>query len=373
MSTGKESSFVLRWTCLSVMSIRLVLNGNSPIRNFADSVVADIKLLGDGKSTSDEQIMKNTQIIGDNLTDALSCLSALYWAFTPKLPNSTEDIKAILHKHESLISDLERINAEADDLMMVDNRIERLLRHMDESTQGITRQLPGFRNRFSTGHIPFTELLNLFTHPHKFPIIIPPGQVLKSLCSVATTFRDILEGWDSDINREALKSLEIMRKIDDRRWASRLFQQQLWRMEDLVGGHGLGSTVELFFIALRQLLSTSLSQESQSALYVGTFRAITSDWSSYKHCVGTQKVLLDVVASSHGIFSDFSFPTTITAELLVLLGNVLDGQSGPHIDDTVGQLREKPRLHHPGVIEFRAKALNVILPSEVSAPASPSS
>ena len=379
MSTGKDRSFVLRWTCLSVMSIRLVLNGNSPIRNFADGVIEDIKSLGDEESSGDKQIMENAQIIGNSLDYALSHLSALYWAFTPKLPNLTEGIKDLLRNHESLISDLERISAEADNLTMVDDQIERLLRHMDECTQGITHQLPEFRNRFSTGPVPLTEILKLFVYPHQFPIIIPPGQVLKSLCSVATTFRDILdipEGQDVEINREAFKNLEVMGKIDDQRfdqrWASRLFQRQLWRMEDLAGGHGLGSTVELFFIALRQLLSTSLSQESQSALYVGTFRAITSDWSSHKHCVGTQKVLLDMVASSHGIFSDFSFPTIITDELLRLLRNVLDKQSGPHIDDTVGRLREKPRSHHPGVIEFRSKALEDILRSKISASTSPS-
>ena len=144
-------------------------------------------------------------------------------------------------------------------------------------------------------------------------------------------------------------------------------------MEDLAGGHGLGSTVELFFIALRQLLSTSLSQDSQSALYVGSFRAITSDSGSHKHCVGTQKVLLDMIMSSHGIFSDFSFPTIITDELFDLLGNVLDEQSSAHIDDTVEQLKEKPRSHHPGVIEFRTKALKVIMGPKISALTSPSS
>ena len=170
MSTGKDRSFVLRWTCLSVMSIHLVLNGNSPIRNFADGVIADIKSLGDEESTGDKQIMKN---VGNSLDDALNLLSELYWAFTPELPNSTEEIKDRLRNHESLISDLERISAEADNLTMVDDRIERLLRHMDESTQGITRQLPGFRNRFSTGPVPLTEILNLFIYPHQFPIINP--------------------------------------------------------------------------------------------------------------------------------------------------------------------------------------------------------
>ena len=49
-------------------------------------------------------------------------------------------------------------------------------------------------------------------------------------------------------------------------------QQQLWRLQDFLDGGGLRFTIELFFLALLQLLSTSPSKESHSALYTGTFR-----------------------------------------------------------------------------------------------------
>lgn len=128
--------------------------------------------------------------------------------------------------------------------------------------------------------------------------------------------------------------------------------------------------MEIFFFVLRQLLSTSSSQESQSSLYVGTFRAITSDWRKYKHSLGTQKILLDAVASDNGIFSH-DYPTYITDEFLVLTGNVLDGEAGPHIEGAVQRLREPPRWYHQGTVQFRVKALEVILRSQEAVPGPP--
>jgi hypothetical protein len=109
-------------------------------------------------------------------------------------------------------------------------------------------------------------------------------------------------------------------------------QRQLWRLQDLRDGGGLGFTVELFFLALSQLLSTSSSKESHSALYTGTFRAITSDWSKHKHSLGTQNLLLNI-AMSHRWEFDGYYPAYIVDEFLLLLGNIFEGQTGPHIDE----------------------------------------
>jgi hypothetical protein len=103
--------------------------------------------------------------------------------------------------------------------------------------------------------------------------------------------------------------------VVESRWrGTELQQRQLWRMQDLRDGSGFGFTVELFFLALQQLLSTSSSPESHSALYMGTFRAITSDWSKYKDSLGTQKILLDIVVKRGWEFdlpvvTLLSFPT----------------------------------------------------------------
>ena len=81
----------------------------------------------------------------------------------------------------------------------------------------------------------------------------------------------------------------------------------------------------LLFHALGQLLSMSSSNETHSALYIATFRAITSDWREYKHSLGTstQNVLLDMVVPGRdvvGFLSSNDCPVYIENEFLVLLG-----------------------------------------------------
>jgi hypothetical protein len=113
-------------------------------------------------------------------------------------------------------------------------------------------------------------------------------------------------------------------------------------------------------------LSASLPQDSHPALYIATFRVITSDWSEYRHSLGTQKILLDAVASNQGIVHRFDLPTYITDELLSLLERFLEGHTGPHIESAVQQLSLP--VNRPEIQEFRAKALGVI--SRFQAPSS---
>jgi hypothetical protein len=143
-------------------------------------------------------------------------------------------------------------------------------------------------------------------------------------------------------------------------------QRLLWRLQDLGGGGGLGFTVELFFLVLSQPLSTSSSRESHSALYTGTFRAITSDWSKHKHSLGTQKLLLDIAWSRRWEFGDH-YPAYVVDEFLLLLGNIFEGQTGPHIDKARQQF-ESFRWYGPG--KFRERVLRVLTWGQLQSPAS---
>jgi len=162
---------------------------------------------------------------------------------------------------------------------------------------------------------------------------------------------------------EMKKNLEIFEGLDLRR--GNPLERQMWRLQDLQRG-GFGFTVELFFLTLKQLLSTSPSKESRSSLYIYTFRNITSQWRWYKDSLGTQNLLLDMVASRHCIISSFDYPAYITDELLVLLGNIFEGQTGPHIDSAVQWLTQQlpPQQHleyyRRRRSKFWAKALGVI-------------
>jgi hypothetical protein len=145
----------------------------------------------------------------------------------------------------------------------------------------------------------------------------------------------------------------------------KLLYQQGLLLHDLSHGSGLAFMVVLFFHALWQLfkLSMSSSKETHSALYTATFWAITSDWSKYKRSLGTQN-LLDMVVPGRdvvGFVSSNNCPAYIENEFLVLLGNILEGQTGPHIDNAVQAITScnfssSHRIH----VLFR-KALEVII------------
>ena len=139
-----------------------------------------------------------------------------------------------------------------------------------------------------------------------------------------------------------------------------LSQRQLWHLQDLRHGGGLVFTVELFLFVLNEVLSLSESphQDPHSTLYIATFRVITSDWRKYNHSLETQKLLLDAIASDQGIVHQLNYPTKSRMSSCRFLGRFLEGQTGPHIQKAVQQLSIPD--NHPGIQEFRAKALTVI-------------
>jgi hypothetical protein len=153
-------------------------------------------------------------------------------------------------------------------------------------------------------------------------------------------------------------------------------ERQLWRLQDLRDGGGFGFSVELFFLSLAQLISTTSSLETHYALYIGTFRAITSDWRQHKHSIGTQRVILnlicDMATPDRGIFANPNYPRYITDELLVMFGSMVQGQSGlQHIDDAMEELNAAPQWPTIGR-PLRAEAIKVLSRSCTHVPSSSS-
>jgi hypothetical protein len=176
----------------------------------------------------------------------------------------------------------------------------------------------------------------------------------------------LLEGqWDANTFQETCTNLQHFHISC--RWWQHLSHRQLRRLKDLHNGGGLGFAVELFFLVLKELLPKS-DKSSSKALYVGTFRAITSDWSEYKHSLGTQKLLLNMVMPG-GLVTDSDYPDYIVDEFMTLLGNILKGQTGPHI---VSAVRTLSKAINPtsgryySYVELLRKALGVITQVQAS-------
>ena len=186
------------------------------------------------------------------------------------------------------------------------------------------------------------------------------------MCALAPILRGILEG-RLNVDDFQITLLDLAYLSPNPNLLGNTLHRQVWRLQDMRDGGGLGFAVEVFFSVLRELLSHS-SKESNSALYIGTFRIITSDWGKHKRSLGTQKLLLDMLVSRPGIISNFNYPTYIIDEFLVLLGNILEGQTGPHIDDVVQQLSCGPDSKKKTCRALFVKALGVITRARASAP-----
>ena len=253
---GTGQFFVMSWTCLSLVVVR----------NFLDQGI-----MSDDRAEWADMFAKNddsgndnapgTQKIDETIWKASDYIYQLSYALY-----QTEDlaeVEEILRSRESWISELEQINREADSLMQVDSRIYRDNQRTilsDHNFHRIISQFPGVLDNFADFYpmpLPFNRLVELFHDTRKMQFI-NPAQVLKSLCYPVATLRNILEGQgDADAYKELLKSLNDFISPLWTRWNGNEMQRLSWRMQDLRDGGGLGFTVELFFLALDQLLSTS--------------------------------------------------------------------------------------------------------------------
>jgi hypothetical protein len=348
---GTDELFVMRWTCLSLVAIRQALADNELVQFWAGHAKL---LFAKQDDTGNNDALAAAQKIDKTFQKARDCLRGLRNAL-----RNTEDlteVKEILRDHESEISELEQINIEAGRLERVDYQIYSILTEMNDSSCQIISQVPGVLDDFALHDEQIIPLSQLSRDPRKLQFICP-GKILKSMCSPALTLRIILEGQrDADVHKELPRKLGGAYFMSG--WQGYEMEQQLCDLQDLYDGGGLGFTVKLFFFAFDQLLSISPSMESHSALYTGTFRAITSDWSKHKDCLGTQNILLDIAMSRCWEFGT-DYPAYIVDEFLLLLGNVLEGRTGPHIDRARQWFTTEPsRMYDPRM--FMERVLRVL-------------
>ncbi len=300
-------------------------------------------------------LMAIAERIDDYLTRAWALVVDLHLVFEPWSENKTKaDVRGILNGREESISELERIAIAIEtDVENVDWRISFFQERMDEITHRLTQRLPGvfFNKLKSSGPIPLNEAFNFLTvgTTPVPPQLIIPGQQIQSLCTLGRRLRDIIEEKNTEGHEETLKSLESLHKIPvSLRGLNYLMKRQLWRLLDLCDGRGLGFTIELFFLALRQLhfLSESSSSELTKVFYMGTLNVITSNWRKSKDSAGTQRILLDLlcdlVIRNRGVFSDFSYPSCIVEMLMDLVGKMVEGHGGSHlhINEVIEELKD---------------------------------
>jgi hypothetical protein len=312
--------------------------------------------------------------IDNYLKNAWTPVVDLHLAFEPWSQNRTgPEIQEVLCSREASILELEGIEIEAVGVEDLDWRISVLQDAMDKATSKLARRLPGVFFSELMPVAPITIREAFYSSSVKItpvsPQLIFPGQQIQSLCSLGRRLRDIIDDQNTEMHEETLKSLESLREIPVAvRGLNHLMKRQLWRLMDLRDGGGFGFTIELFFLAIRQLSSTSSSSELKKVFYAGTFKVITSNWEKSKNSLGTQRVLLDLlcdlVIRSRGVFSDFSYPPDVVDMLVDLVKRMVEGHGGLllHIKDVIEELKDENswnRMDH----SLRDRALSAIDPS----------
>ena len=296
--SGNDEAFVVHWTCLSIIAIQPTINHRYPS--------SAVHLLYFGLAPKHREFDTNLE---------------REWSSERK-----RDLSSKLSFAADTLKQVEKF-----DEIMKSNVVK-----FDEVCQRITHELPGFDFDFPDSDPSLQQTLKLFGDPAKLGFMA---------CRQPLKFFEYLNRIDRYRADSPNPEYERDEVIDPIFWPKHLLQRTLWSIDDIHRG-GLGFSVEMFLLSLRPLLSTYPLQESYSALYIGTFRAITSDWRQYTRSIGTSRLLLDAVASEQGFLCTFDYPDYITDEIWKLLGDILEA-SHDHpwkrqyiIDDAVRQLTD---------------------------------
>ena len=308
---GRDETFVMRRRCLSILAIR-------SSQNWWRGITGDVP-----------------QVL-------------LFW----EIEQALEDRWAQGIEHESGLSSW--ISFAVDKTQTLYGIDFNVAEKIEQISQGTTLRLLGVDLDYPDSE-PLT--LELFRDPAKLRFI--------SCRQPLSKFFDYLKRLDSYRDNSPNTEDMLKQAIDNVVRPKHLLQQMSWSRDDFKSG-GLGFVVELFLLFLREILSTSSSLESYSAkysaLYIGTFRAITSDGRGSTGSPGTIGILLDAVASGQGFLRTFNFPNYIMDEIWDLLGDILKrqkpflGMESTIVSNAVQQLRVL-QLEVGGEYGARAEAL----------------
>ncbi len=373
--TSSDRSFAIRWTCLSLVETRKMLNCLQ-IQQHANGILLKLGALHpeDNLTPSEtvETALRNARRIDERFAAAWDWVERLRRELTVLGDGDRVGAKIAekLRQHDGELTPI-RDQFKRMDRLGVDTSIFELQKQIDEVTHNLTRQLPGVTFDCFTGLTPVEQVFDFFSSSDR-PQLIYLSQLYLGLCTVSRTRSSL--GY-----QDTIKVLQAVEKIPSSLRSAlhqhRLMERQLWRLQDLSVGGAFGFTLELYFLSIKQLLSTFTSppKEIHKTLYVKTLKAITADWENFTDngtdSQGTLQIILnlvyDIAVQDRGIFSNFGYPTYITNELLDLLGRMIESQPQPaaYIDDAMRELWPDDQSQ-PGIVrdrEFRDSAFMAIL------------
>jgi len=333
---GSDPTFAIRWTCLSLVAIRKLLN--SPrLQWHAHTTLRQLSALyPEGNLSRTELTLRNAQRIDERFSAAWNHVERIRQA----LNRAEEEVLTRGRIAEALQQDEPELTSILNEVESMehgmDASLSELQQQIDEVTHTLIRPLPGVAFDDITGSAAVEGIIDFLANPVR-PQLIYFSKLLRGLCGVN-------QEWCSQELQDMVKTLRSMETIPCSLSQSRLMERQLWRLKDLENG-AFGFTLELYFLSIRPLLSTLSSRpgEIHLTVFVNTLKAITCDWQGFKNSTGTLPIILnlvyDITFRDRGVFSNFKYPDYITKELLLLLSRMIDGQPNAYIEAAMVEIR----------------------------------
>ena len=376
---GFESTFAVRWTCMSLITVRRMLQ-TPAVHDAAQRVIsclADVR--AEKESNPDDVAGKTVVTIDQYLKTGWDSALTLHNELTREVePDKTEErFQEIIRSNKAEIAELEytwNILGWADE---IDEALITLVRTMMYATGGVLDYLPHVVTRWQPDPRRQPDKGMRATPPYLMPQFIPPRLLMQRLWVCVWAFRTVsASGWGSgiyqpkslgELSAPELRVSEIRELMGD---TLAPIKTQLWRLQDLRDG-GLVYMLELFFAAIRS--SKAASHHSSRPLYIGTFRTITADWKELRHAVWTQRLLVNLL---HHVLPENDdspaddVPGYIIDEFLPFVANVLAEKKGSHVTEAISMIKAYVDLRG-GTYEIGQKAMSTILPPKPRKPPRP--
>ena len=360
-----DSTSSIRWTCMSIIVVRTVLQTFDYVGTAANRVIEGLAhVRGVTEGSEDENAAKTTRILDKYLKTSWISSSSLRQELIGDVDpvNVKDRVRHIMEEKESDIIALDDAWNVCGWVKETDEAILNLARTLRDTTGGVL-------DRFHDAVLPWKQDSRLESEegtqstPSFFmPHFIPPRLLIQRLWLCVSGLRSISSmGLGADSQEwKNLAHLSVperttpeMRKLITEIRTQTPMKTQLWRLQDLRSG-GLVYSLELFIQAIKSTGKAAFRKQSLE-LYGGTFLVLIRKWDDdkkYKHGVWTERLLIDllrhVLPTSDDPSSD-QIPTYIIDLFLTFLAEVVVKKSGrgDHVQDAVSRIKTYSQLKRP--------------------------